>query len=66
MPLSMHSASAPIFVRTLNNMSAWLDKAEQHATEKGFDPDNYLGGAKVLPHGKRQAQLVVEKWAHQC
>jgi hypothetical protein len=62
MPLSMHSASAPIFVRTLNNMSAWLDKAEQHATEKGFDPDNYLGlrfTPDMLPF-VRQIQIATD------
>ena len=43
MPLSMHSASVPVFVRTLNNMLAWLDKAEAHAEARKFDPANYLG-----------------------
>jgi hypothetical protein len=43
MPISMHSASVPIFVRTLTSMLAWLDKAEAHATAKKFDPKNYLG-----------------------
>ncbi len=43
MAISMHSASVPIFVRLLNNMLAWLDKAEAHAKAKGFDTENYLG-----------------------
>ena len=43
MALSMHSASAPIFVRSLTNMLAWLDKAEAHAEAKGFDPNNFVG-----------------------
>ena len=38
MPISMHSASVPIFVRTLNNMLLWLDKAEAHAEARSFDP----------------------------
>ena len=31
MSISMHSASVPIFVSTLGNLLAWLDKAEAHA-----------------------------------
>jgi uncharacterized protein len=38
MGITMHSASVPIFVRTLNGMLAWLDKAEAHAQAKKFDP----------------------------
>jgi len=43
MSLSMHSASVPVFVRMLNNMLAWLDKAEAYAKARKFDPSNYLG-----------------------
>ncbi len=43
MSLSMYSASVPTFVRTLNSMLVWFDKAEAYAKEKGFEPDNYLG-----------------------
>jgi hypothetical protein len=43
MTISMHSASVPIFTRQLRNMLGWLDKAEAHAKQRGFDPDNYLG-----------------------
>ena len=42
MPLSMHAASVPVFVRMLDNMLAWLDKAEAHAKARGFDPNAYL------------------------
>jgi uncharacterized protein len=42
MTLSMHSASAPVFVQMLTNMSAWLDKAEAHAAAKKFDTAVYL------------------------
>lgn len=42
MSLSMHSASVPVFVRTLTSMLVWLDKAETHATAKGFDANNYM------------------------
>ena len=43
MSISMHSMSVPVFVRMLNNMLVWLDKAEAHAVAKKFDPNNYLG-----------------------
>jgi hypothetical protein len=43
MSLSMHSASAPVFVRMLTNMQVWIDKAEAHAAARKFDPANYLG-----------------------
>jgi uncharacterized protein len=36
--ISMHSASVPVFVRMLGNLSACLEKAEAHAKAKGFDP----------------------------
>jgi len=44
----MHSASVPIFVRMLGNMTRWLDKAEAHAKERKFDAANYLG-ARLAP-----------------
>ena len=43
MSLSMHAASVPIFVRMLNNMLSWLDKAEAYAAAKKFETENYLG-----------------------
>jgi hypothetical protein len=60
MSLSMHSASVPVFVRTLNNLLAWLDKAEAHARAKKFDPANYLGlrlAPDMLPF-TRQIQIA--------
>ena len=42
MSISMHSASAPIFVRTLTGMLTWLDKAQAHAEARKFDTANYL------------------------
>jgi len=42
MSLSMHSASVPVFVRTLTAMLSWLDKAQAHAEARKFSPDNYL------------------------
>jgi hypothetical protein len=56
----MHSASVPVFVRMLNNMLAWLDKAEVHAKTKKFDPANYLGlrlAPDMLPF-TRQIQIA--------
>ena len=38
MPLSMHSASIPYFVRALNNLSAILEKGAAHAQENDIDP----------------------------
>ena len=38
MTISMHQASAPRFVNTLNNLSAILDKAAAHAEAKKIDP----------------------------
>jgi uncharacterized protein len=43
MTISMHSASAPAFVRMLGNMLVWLDKAQAHAQARNFDSANYLG-----------------------
>jgi hypothetical protein len=43
MAISMHSASVPMFVRMLNNMLTWLDKAEAHARAKNFDVNNFVG-----------------------
>ena len=43
MSITMSSASVPVFVRMLTNLSAWLDKAESHAQSKKFDPSVYLG-----------------------
>jgi uncharacterized protein len=43
MTISMHSASAPIFIRMFTNLLTWLDKAEAHAAARKFDSVNYLG-----------------------
>ena len=42
MSITMHSASVPIFVRMLGNMTVWLEKAEAHAQAKKFEPAVYL------------------------
>lgn len=38
MPLSMHQASVPVFVRVLTNLRAILTKARNHAESKKIDP----------------------------
>jgi uncharacterized protein len=37
MSITMHSASVPIFVKMLGNVSVWLDTAEAHAAAQKFD-----------------------------
>lgn len=48
MTISMHSASVPVFTRTLGQLLTWLDKAEAHAQAKKFDPAVYLS-ARLAP-----------------
>ena len=42
MALTIHSATVPVFVRNLQNLLTWLDKAQAHADARGFDAVNYL------------------------
>ena len=39
MTISMHKASAPVFLRMLTNLDQLLAKAEDNAKARGFDPD---------------------------
>jgi len=48
MSISMHSASAPVFMRMLGNLTQWLDKAEAHATARKFSPEVLLA-ARLAP-----------------
>ena len=48
MPISMSSASVPIFVRMLESLGAWLDKAEAHAQARKFDAGVLLA-ARLAP-----------------
>jgi hypothetical protein len=60
MSLSMHAASVPVFVRLLNNLLHWLDKAQAHAEARSFDPALYLGlrlAPDMLPLS-RQIQIA--------
>ena len=62
MSLSMHSASAPVFVRTLSNMLNWLDKAQAWSEARKFDSANYLGmrlAPDMLPF-TRQIQITTD------
>lgn len=60
MALSMHAASAPVFVKMLNNTLVWLDKAQAHAEARKFSPDNFVGlrlAPDMLPLS-RQLQIT--------
>lgn len=48
MTISMYTASVPLLLRMLANLSACLDKGEAHAKAKGFDP-SVLVGARLAP-----------------
>ena len=48
MSISMHKASAPVFLRMLGNLDALLDKAEKYAKERDFDP-NLLVTSRLAP-----------------
>jgi hypothetical protein len=67
MTISMHALSAPIYVALLNNLNAWLDKAEALAIEKKFDIEVLLS-ARLAPDMfdlRRQIQ-VATGWAKNC
>jgi hypothetical protein len=60
MTISMHSASAPVFVRMFENLLRCLDKAEAYAAARKFDSANYLGlrlAPDMLPF-TRQIQIA--------
>jgi hypothetical protein len=62
MALSMHSSSAPVFVRMLGNALTWLDKAQAHAEARKFSPDAYLTlklAPDMLPF-TRQVQIACD------
>jgi uncharacterized protein len=42
MPFGMYQASVPAFVKTLNNLSAILDKAEAYASARNIAPETLL------------------------
>ena len=60
MPITMSSASVPIFARILGNLVTWLDKAQEHAEAKKFDSVVYLSARlapDMLPF-KNQVQIA--------
>ena len=62
MPLSMHSASIPYFVRALNNLSAILEKGAAHAQENDIDP-SILVTDRLFPNMlplSRQVQIACD------
>ncbi|MGL4767336.1 MAG: DUF1993 domain-containing protein [Formosimonas sp.] len=48
MSISMYSASVPVFKQILGSMSAFLHKAELHASDKNIDPQVFLQ-ARLFP-----------------
>ncbi|MEB0041365.1 MULTISPECIES: DUF1993 domain-containing protein [unclassified Pseudomonas] len=48
MSLSYYQLSVPVFLRSLNNLSKWLDKAVEHATANGTTIDELLQ-ARLAP-----------------
>jgi hypothetical protein len=62
MTISMHSASLPVFVKMLGNLSQWLDKAEASAAARKFDVTVLLG-ARLAPDMlplARQVQIACD------
>ena len=58
----MYSASVPVFKQILNSLSALIDKAEAHATEKKIDPAALLQ-ARLFPDMfpfTRQIQIAAD------
>lgn len=62
MPLSMYQASVPVFVKTLGNLSAILDKASAHAAANKIDPAVLLGWrlAPDMLNMGRQIQVAAD------
>ena len=48
MPISMHTASVPVFQQLLGSLDQLLAKAEGHAAERNIDPDALLH-ARLYP-----------------
>ena len=42
MPTSFYAASAGVFIRMLTNLQAIMAKAEVNATDRKFNPDNFI------------------------
>lgn len=62
MSLSMHTSSIPAFIRSLNNLSAILQKGADHAAEHEIDP-TILVTARLFPDMfplSRQVQIACD------
>jgi uncharacterized protein len=62
MPMTLYSASVPVFTRMLGNLLTWLDKAEAYAAAKKFEPVVLLGtrlAPDMLPF-TRQVQIACD------
>lgn len=62
MPLSMHQASAPVFLQGLKGLASVLRKAAAHTQAKGFDPAALLQ-ARLYPDMfplTRQVQICAD------
>lgn len=62
MTISMYSASVPVFVRMLGNLSACIDKAEAHAAARSFD-SAVLAASRLAPDMlpfARQVQIACD------
>ena len=62
MPLSMHQASVPVFIRALTGLTTVLRKAAAYAEAKGFDPVALLQ-ARLYPDMfplTRQVQICTD------
>ena len=46
--MNLYDSSVPQMKKMLDNLSRWLDKAEEHAKKKSFDP-NVLVQARLAP-----------------
>ncbi len=68
MSLSMHQASAPVFLRALANLRHVLELGEAHALARGFDPALLLQArltADMLPL-VRQVQIATDMATRGC
>lgn len=62
MPITMYSASVPVFVRMLGNAEVWLDKAQALADAKKFDSTVFCAARlapDMLPFSK-QIQIACD------
>ena len=65
--LSIHTISAPIYVALLNNLNAWLDKAEEYAKAKKFDIEVLLSARLAPDMLPLRGQIhLATAWAKNC